>query len=163
MYHPPAAKPRHLAPLLPGLRGWSAASNDNSSTPTILLSHPTAPPPPATILHKMFNTCVTRGIGAKLVKKTVELSLHSSIMTPAAAASIMRKRKRKRPDNGRHRTQRDAWHQRCSEAAVAAPAKFSTGPRNGSSSSSNYRARSVAACSKGSSYHGSGLWKSGMV
>jgi hypothetical protein len=39
----------------------------------------------------MFNTCVARGISAKLIQKTVdgkvEVSLHCSTMTPSAAAA----------------------------------------------------------------------------
>jgi hypothetical protein len=135
---PPAAQPRHLTPLPPGVRGRSAAAavlpplpfySDSSQHSSL----------PATILHEMFNTCVARGIAAKLVQKTVdgkvEVSLHCSTMTPAAAAasaaasaasaaaaaaSVTPKRKRKRPDNERRRTRRKAWRQRCSAAAAAA-------------------------------------------
>jgi hypothetical protein len=58
-------------------------------------------------MKNMFNTCVVRGIAAKLVYRTVggkvETSLYCSTATPAApvveAASILPKRGRKRPDN----------------------------------------------------------------
>jgi hypothetical protein len=75
----------------------------------------------------MFNICVTRGIAAKLIQKTVdgkvEVSLHCSTMVPAAAAEasaasaaaasaatgVTPKQKRKRPDNERRRMRREAW------------------------------------------------------
>jgi hypothetical protein len=85
----------------------------------------------------MFNTCVARGIAAKLIQKKVdgkvEVSLHCSTMMPAAAsaaaaAGVTPKQKRKRPDNERCRMRREAWRQRCSAAAVSAAAKSASVP-----------------------------------
>jgi hypothetical protein len=134
---PPAAWPRHLIPLLPGLRGRSAAAATVLPPLPFYSDSSQHSPLPATILHEMFNTCVARGIAAKLVQKTVdgkvEVNLHCSTMTPpaasaaeAAAASDTLKRKRKRPNNERRRTRREAWRQRCSAAAAAA--KSASGP-----------------------------------
>ena len=146
---PPAARPRHLTPLLPGLRGRSAAAATVLPPPPLHSDSSQHSPPSAAILHEMFNTCVARGIAAKLVQKTVggkvEVSLHCSTIPPAAAsaaasaaaasaaasaasaaasavaaAGVTPKRKRKRPDNERRRTRREAWRQRCSAAALAA-------------------------------------------
>ena len=139
---PSAAQPCHLTPLLPGLRGRSAAAATGLPPPPFYSVGSQHSPPSATILHEMFNTCVARGIAAKLIQKTVdgkvEVSLHCSTMTPAAAAAasaaasaaaasaaaaaagVTPKRKRKRPDNERRRMRREAWRQRCSAAALAA-------------------------------------------
>jgi hypothetical protein len=85
----------------------------------------------------MFNTCVARGIAAKLVYKTVggkvETSLYCSTeaATAAAAASGSQKKRRKRPDNERRKMKREAWLQRrtvsrpdnvCAATAAAATA-----------------------------------------
>ena len=147
---PSAAQPCHLTPLLPGLRGRSAAAATGLPPPPFYSVGSQHSPPSATILHEMFNTCVARGIAAKLIQKTVdgkvEVSLHCSTMTPAAAASaaasaaaasasaaeaaagVTPKRKRKRPDNERRRMRREAWRQRCSAAAASAAAKSASGP-----------------------------------
>ena len=147
---PSAAQPCHLTPLLPGLRGRSAAAATGLPPPPFYSVGSQHSPPSATILHEMFNTCVARGIAAKLIQKTVdgkvEVSLHCSTMTPAAAAAasaaasaaaasaaaaaagVTPKRKRKRPDNERRRMRREAWRQRCSAAAASAAAKSASGP-----------------------------------
>jgi hypothetical protein len=126
---PPAVRPRHLAPFLPGVRGRSAAAATGLPPPPINTVSSQCSPLPAAILHEMFNTCVAKGIVAKLVQKTVdgkvEISLHCSTMTSAAAAAAVSatpKRKRKRPDNERRKMRREAWRQRFSPAAVAAAA-----------------------------------------
>jgi hypothetical protein len=125
---PSAAQPCHLTPLLPGLRGRSAAAATGLSAPPFYsFGSQRSPHSATTILHEMFNTCVARGLTAKLIQKTVdgkvEVSLHCSTMTPAAAsaaaAGVTPKRKRKRPDNERRRMRRKAWQQRCSAATSA--------------------------------------------
>jgi hypothetical protein len=77
---PPAAQPRHLTTILPGLRGRSAAAATVLSPTPFYSVGSQCSPPSTTILHKMFNTCVARGIAAKLIQMTVdgkvEVSLH---------------------------------------------------------------------------------------
>ena len=128
---PSAARPGHLSPLLPGVRRRSAApaAAHLSPPPTNPASSQHAPSP-ATVLKNMFNTCVVRGIAAKLVYRTVggkvETSLYCSTATPAApavvAASIFLKRGKKRPDNERRRMRREAWRKRNATRASSAAA-----------------------------------------
>jgi len=55
---PSAAQPCHLTPLLPGLRGRSAAAATGLPPPPFYSVGSQHSPPSATILHEMFNTCV---------------------------------------------------------------------------------------------------------
>jgi hypothetical protein len=88
-------------------------------------------PPPATILHDMFSTCVARGIAAKLVFKTVGGKVEMSLYCSTAAVSTSQKQGKKRPDNESRRLKRQAWIQRRassrpgSTTAAAADTEFS--------------------------------------
>jgi hypothetical protein len=115
---PPAARPSLPIPQQPGVkRGGRSAATEPLSPPTSQSSQQHTPPP-ATVLHDMFSTCVARGIAAKLVYKTVggkvETSLFCStaVAAPAAATSVSQKKGRKRPDNERRKMRREAWFQR---------------------------------------------------
>jgi hypothetical protein len=119
---PPALHPRHPNPTLPGVRAQSAAAAATVLPPP--LPNPSSrqhAPPPATLLHQMFSTCVARGIAAKLVYKTVGgkvvtslycSSANATSAAAAAAAHVPQKQGRKRPDNERRRMRREAWQQR---------------------------------------------------
>ncbi len=118
---PPAARPQHPTPQLPGARrgGRSAAAETKVlQPPPISQASQQHTPPPATTLHNMFSTCVARGIAAKLVYKTVggkvETSLYCSIAaaTPTGAANGSQKKRRKRPYNERRKMKREVWLQR---------------------------------------------------
>jgi hypothetical protein len=115
---PPAARPSLPIPQQPGVkRGGRSAATEPLSPPTSQFSQQHTPPP-ATVLHDMFSTCVARGIAAKLVYKTVggkvETSLFCStaVAATAATASVSQKKGRKRPDNERRKMRREAWLQR---------------------------------------------------
>ncbi len=115
---PPAARQSLPTPQHPGVkRGGRSAVTVPLPSPTCQSSTQHAPPP-ATILHDMFSTCVTKGIAAKLVYKTVGGKVETSLFcstaaaTPAAAASISQKKGRKHPDNERRKMRREAWQQR---------------------------------------------------
>jgi hypothetical protein len=109
---PPAVRPQPPTPQLSGARrgGRSAAA----VPPPLPTNQPSLQhaPPPATILHDMFSTCLTRGIAAKLVYKTVGSKVEVSLYCSTAAVSASKKQGRKRPDNERRRLKREAWIQR---------------------------------------------------
>ena len=109
---PPAVRPQPPTPQLSGARrgGRSAAA----VPPPLPTNQPSLQhaPPPATILHDMFSTCVARGIAAKLVYKTVGGKVEMSLYCSTAAVSTSQKQGRKRPDNERRRLKREAWIQR---------------------------------------------------
>ena len=128
---PPAVRPQPPTPQLSGARrgGRSAAA----VPPPLPTNQPSLQhaPPPATILHDMFSTCVARGIAAKLVYKTVGGKVEMSLYCSTAAVSTSQKQGRKRPDNERRRLKREAWIQRRasskpgSTTAAAAETAFS--------------------------------------
>ncbi len=162
---PPAVRPCQPAPPLPGERRGVRSAAGHTATASVLPPPPINPssaqhvPPPATILYKMFSTCVARGIAAKLVLKSVGgqvvTSLYcSSSSTTTSAARANQKQGRKRPDNERRRMRREAWLQRrhsskpgpaARTAAVASAVPVSEGEAAAAVSASEGEAAAAAA------------------
>ena len=106
-------------PFPPPQQTWAGVVRDGQPATAHLPSSKQYNPSHATILQQMFDTCVARGIAAKLEFETVDGAVENRLIC-SATASVNRKQGRKRPDNERRRQRREAWRMKTKTPTAAA-------------------------------------------